>query len=438
MKELFKSKKVLIGIASVLILSILIVGSIIIFRKNNDKEKNELTQKYVAYVKINPSIKLEYSQTCNKDNMEDCTYPKVISYELINDDAKEIYKDVDLIKNNDNLSNVLHEITQKAKESNIAFDTIDLYSNWTKIDDYLSNNEVDNSLTFNTIIKSDNQLKEIDLLLKSDKKIYTVIFDSDGGSEVNSLTIESGVVISSPTSPTKTGYDFIEWQLNGKKFDFKVPITQDIKLVAIWKLQETNNSSGNKKPANNTQNNTENNSNTDKPLNEITDLGGGFVTNKDVSGYGDNSGEVVYNHDNHYAYHFVNAKAGCKDAIDKQACKESWLRYYRAKLPTYENMLAGIPGLERQISEENQWYQEQMARLDAADERAKKYVDTDMRDEALADNQRTREKITESHNSDIARMKKDLEWAKEQDRIFRKNEQTIRDLIAIYEAVKVD
>lgn len=64
---------------------------------------------------------------------------------------------------------------------------------------------------------------------------YTVKFDSKGGSTVSSKTVVSGNTVSKPTDPTRSGYEFLGWYLNGSKFDFSTKITKNITLVAKWK-----------------------------------------------------------------------------------------------------------------------------------------------------------------------------------------------------------
>ena len=43
---------------------------------------------------------------------------------------------------------------------------------------------------------------------EKEKKYYTVSFDSDGGSNVNSQTVEEGKNAIKPTNPTKEGFSF--------------------------------------------------------------------------------------------------------------------------------------------------------------------------------------------------------------------------------------
>lgn len=63
---------------------------------------------------------------------------------------------------------------------------------------------------------------------------YTVTFNTDGGSAVNSKIVASGGKVTKPTDPTKDGYTFGGWLLNGQPFDFNSAITGNITLTAKW------------------------------------------------------------------------------------------------------------------------------------------------------------------------------------------------------------
>ncbi|QWB96219.1 InlB B-repeat-containing protein [Mycoplasmatota bacterium] len=65
---------------------------------------------------------------------------------------------------------------------------------------------------------------------------YTVTFDSDGGSQVESQDILNGGKVTQPEDPTKDGYVFSgEWKNDTFVWDFDVDIvTEDITLVATW------------------------------------------------------------------------------------------------------------------------------------------------------------------------------------------------------------
>ena len=67
---------------------------------------------------------------------------------------------------------------------------------------------------------------------------YTVKFDSSGGSSVKSQEVDAGAKATKPTDPTYKGYVFVEWQLNGKKYDFSKEVDADITLKAKWEKEK--------------------------------------------------------------------------------------------------------------------------------------------------------------------------------------------------------
>ena len=66
-------------------------------------------------------------------------------------------------------------------------------------------------------------------------KMFTVTFDSNGGTAVQAQTIADGEKVSEPTNPTKTGYTFQGWYDGDNAFDFSKAITKDYILKAKWK-----------------------------------------------------------------------------------------------------------------------------------------------------------------------------------------------------------
>ena len=63
---------------------------------------------------------------------------------------------------------------------------------------------------------------------------YTVIFDSNGGSKVDSQVITESGKATKPQDPTRDGYIFIGWELNGQNYDFNSNVTSNITLIAKW------------------------------------------------------------------------------------------------------------------------------------------------------------------------------------------------------------
>ena len=92
---------------------------------------------------------------------------------------------------------------------------------------------------FNTSITGNITLKAVwkKSGTTSEKK-YTVSFDSNGGSSKNNQMVVAGNKASKPTDPTRSGYTFVEWQLDGNAYDFNTPVTKDITLKAAWKKNE--------------------------------------------------------------------------------------------------------------------------------------------------------------------------------------------------------
>ena len=92
------------------------------------------------------------------------------------------------------------------------------------------------SYDFNTTVTKNITLEAV--WANSSKKLYTIKFNSDGGSSVDAKTVIEGNNVSEPNNPTKSGYLFVEWQLDGRAYDFNTNVTKDFTLVAIWKKDE--------------------------------------------------------------------------------------------------------------------------------------------------------------------------------------------------------
>lgn len=72
------------------------------------------------------------------------------------------------------------------------------------------------------------------IILVSNNKTYTIKFDSNGGTIVESQTIKNGEKIVKPIDPTKEGYQFDGWYLDGNKYYFDSKVTKNINLKAKW------------------------------------------------------------------------------------------------------------------------------------------------------------------------------------------------------------
>lgn len=64
---------------------------------------------------------------------------------------------------------------------------------------------------------------------------HTVTFDTNGGNAITPQTVDDKGKAKEPTAPTRDSWTFAGWYLNGVKYDFATPVTQDITLKAGWK-----------------------------------------------------------------------------------------------------------------------------------------------------------------------------------------------------------
>ena len=67
--------------------------------------------------------------------------------------------------------------------------------------------------------------------------MYTVTFNTDGGSTIDEVQVAEGTPFAQPADPTKDGYTFVKWQLNGSTYNFESPVMGDIELVAVWSFK---------------------------------------------------------------------------------------------------------------------------------------------------------------------------------------------------------
>ena len=72
--------------------------------------------------------------------------------------------------------------------------------------------------------------------------LYTMTFDSQGGSAVPSQTVPDGETVDEPTDPTWDGHTFLGWfteSKGGESADFSQPLRQDTTVYAHWRLNPT-------------------------------------------------------------------------------------------------------------------------------------------------------------------------------------------------------
>lgn len=65
--------------------------------------------------------------------------------------------------------------------------------------------------------------------------MFTVSFDTGGGSDVKAQTVRRGGTASRPSDPTRAGYLFGGWYQGDAKYDFSTPVSADLTLSAHWR-----------------------------------------------------------------------------------------------------------------------------------------------------------------------------------------------------------
>ncbi len=81
--------------------------------------------------------------------------------------------------------------------------------------------------------------KSVTLTAKWEAKSFTVSFETNGGTTVNSIKVKYNDKLVLPSAPTKDGYIFLSWECNGKEYKGGETITTDLILTAKWKEDET-------------------------------------------------------------------------------------------------------------------------------------------------------------------------------------------------------
>lgn len=165
-----KNKKLVIIISAlVMIVAIASITLWLLFKDQNENNKTEST--FTAYVDINPLIKLNFKVTCDKDN--NCSNPVVTDSELINEDAKTIYKD--LVLKDKSLSETIELLANTVKDNDIAFKEVHIYTNYDNENEFKIDS-VDYEIKLD--VKKDEELKQvIDELITEDanKKIKEIL-----------------------------------------------------------------------------------------------------------------------------------------------------------------------------------------------------------------------------------------------------------------------
>ena len=91
--------------------------------------------------------------------------------------------------------------------------------------------------TFNDAPLADDFIveRDMDVFATYTENEYTVTFyDELGEHMIDAQQIKHGKTVAKPTTPTKSGYVFSKWLLNGYEFDFETSVTETLNIYASW------------------------------------------------------------------------------------------------------------------------------------------------------------------------------------------------------------
>lgn len=81
-------------------------------------------------------------------------------------------------------------------------------------------------------VDSENKVNCLVLNVYYDRDMHTVTFDTQGGTKIDPVEVRCGNPVAQPITPSKAGYYFSGWFLNGSKYNFSTPVTSDITITA--------------------------------------------------------------------------------------------------------------------------------------------------------------------------------------------------------------
>ena len=221
-----KNKKILYIIIVCVI--VLLIGLLAIFEIVTKEEKEKVDNYYTLYLKSNEEdiLKLNLHEgyiLCKRFNKE-----KICSEKIFESTEVTLYN-TELNDEFINTNTVVNSINEFIKNNDLE--------NVVIISDYKFNeNDFLGTFSYEKDINNDNT------------NYYTVTFDTDGGSSIDSVVVKDGEKLNKPNNPSKDGYSFVNWEYNDTEYNFDNVVTSNLTLKAIWKKNSAtneNSSSGN-------------------------------------------------------------------------------------------------------------------------------------------------------------------------------------------------
>ena len=268
LKNVLKSRK--LWLIMIVIIFVILAFAILIYNIYKDSNEKEYVEKEYVVSIINNS-KWE-ANLYLKENYYECWRPferyicsdkthEITRIEFKDKDLEGIYQDIDF--KGLSLEDALIQYFNIENEDRTTIDA-NIFSTYN-----LDKEAEENIL--NSIDKEEVKIKffyqELILTANDNTNYYTITFDTDGGSSIDSIVVANNDTLEEPTSPTKEGYTFLYWELDGEEYDFTTKVTSDITLTAVWKENKTSSNNDSSNNTTNNQNDTNNNVTTSSKIN---------------------------------------------------------------------------------------------------------------------------------------------------------------------------
>lgn len=145
------------------------------------------------YISINPIVKVTFKekyQNCENEELNNkCNLSTVITeYELVNDDAKTIYKDIDFYEKD--IIEIIPKMVDAVNNSNINFTTINIVTNWK--------NGYDENFVSDVIEESSNNINkynvDINIMESIEEEILNQQIVSKKSEKIHILSLNYDVI----------------------------------------------------------------------------------------------------------------------------------------------------------------------------------------------------------------------------------------------------
>ncbi|MDD4188435.1 MAG: InlB B-repeat-containing protein [Bacilli bacterium] len=130
-------------------------------------------------------------------------------------------------------------------------DTVYVYFPKSKVSPDEEGTQIEEDTTNSTTTKATNKTESNDAVIVTTQKVVTskiikttkpashvsIIFNSNGGTIVNTQSVKIGSSAIMPINPIKAGYVFVGWfDANNREYNFNLPVYNPIILKAKWSL----------------------------------------------------------------------------------------------------------------------------------------------------------------------------------------------------------